>query len=161
MKLTIIFMLLLTGSLFAQTAIPALPTDAIFVGAGLNSSLPQQRPVGSAAYLHELSSNTYMFARYDILGITKKPYAIQTVTTAGVCQIMRQLGPVFLGECLDGGTAVSGTNIGGSIGADGLAGIRFGKKKNWGFVVMGGIVKTALSGAVSPIRLGFVYGWGK
>lgn len=146
--------------LCAQTPPAPLPTDAIFAGAGMGTGVPQHA-VGSAAYLHLVSKDTYMFARYDIVGLNKKPFGIQTVVTAGACQILRTYGPVFLGACLDGGTAVAGQNIGGAIGADGTAGIRFGKKKNWAFVVQGGILKTALSSSINPIRAGFLYGWGK
>src|SRR5579872_3437702 len=69
-----------------------LPTDAIFIGAGFNSSLPDQRPVCSAAWLHLVSGNVYMFARYDILGVTRKPYSMQTVVTAGACEILHRIG---------------------------------------------------------------------
>lgn len=146
--------------LVAQAPTPAaLPAHALFLGAGFNSSLPDQRPVGAAAYIQQISGNVFGFVRYDILGVTTKPYGLQTVVTAGACEVLHQIGAFFLGACLDGGTAVAGTNIGGAIGADGVAGIRFGKKKNWGFLVMGGQMKTALSSSVNPIRAGFVYGF--
>lgn len=145
--------------LFALPLVAQLPAHALFVGAGFNSSLPDQRPVGSAAYLQQINGNVFGFARYDILGVTKKPYALQTVVTAGACEILHQYKSFFVGACLDGGTAVAGTSIGGAIGADGITGIRFGRKKNWGFVIQGGTVKTALSSSVNPIRAGFVYGF--
>lgn len=159
-RISILVLLVFAVSAFGQTPAVPFPTDAIFLGAGVGTGTPQHA-VGSTAYLHLVTKDTYMFARYDVLGINKKPFGVQTVVTAGACQILRTYGPVFLGACLDGGTAVAGTNIGGAIGADGTAGLRFGKKKNWAFVVQGGIVKTALSSAVNPIRAGFLYGWGQ
>lgn len=144
----------------STAAIAPLPVHALFAGVGISTGLPAQHAVGSAAYLQQADTNLYAFARYDILGINKKPFSLQTVVTAGACEVTHQFGTVFfVGACLDGGTAVSGGNIGGAIGADGLAGIRFGSKKNFGFVVMGGVVKTALSSNVTPIRAGFVYGF--
>lgn len=160
MKFAIAVLALCLGApLIAQTAPAALPTHALFLGAGFNSSLPDQRPVGAAAYIQQVSGNVFGFVRYDILGVTKKPYGLQTVVTAGACEILHQMGPVFTGACLDGGTAVAGTNIGGAIGADGMLGVRFGKKKNFAFLIQGGVVKTALSSSVNPIRAGFVYGF--
>lgn len=165
-----LLLVLFTGCAFAQApvtppapALPAaLPTDFVFLGAGLNTSVPSNRAVGAFAWGHQISSNMYTFTRADMVGVSKKPFAIQTVLTAGVCDITHQIGAhIFLGGCLDGGTAVEGGNIGGAIGADGLAGYRFGKNGNLAAVVMGGIVKTALSSAVTPIRAGVVYGWGK
>lgn len=138
---------------------PPLPVHALFFGAGFNTSTATQRPVGVAAYLQQVSSTTYAFARYDLLGVNKNPYGIQTVVTAGVCEVLHQFGPFFTAACLDGGTTVAGTNVGGAIGADGTLGFRFTKSGNWGFAVQGGIVKTALSSSVNPIRAGFFYGF--
>lgn len=156
-------LLLLAAFLAAQTAEPPLPANAIFAGAGLAPSGTgnAEHAVGTAGYLTRVASNTYAFARYDILGLNKKPVGLQTVVTAGACEILHQIGPVFLGGCLDGGTAVAGANIGGAIGADATAGIRFGTTQRWAFVIQGGVMKTALGQAVNPIRAVFVYGWGK
>ena len=161
MKLTIL-LLLAAASAFSQAAPAPLPTNAIFAGAGLSPTTSgAQHAVGTAGYLTQVATNVYAFARYDILGLNKKPLSMQTVVTAGACEVLHQVGPVILGGCLDGGTAVAGSNIGGAIGADALAGIRFSKKKNLALVAQGGILKTALGQAVNPVRAVFVYGWGK
>lgn len=163
MKLLVCLSLFLASLAGAQTTEPVLPTNAIFAGAGIGptSGSGAQHAVGTAGYLHQVATNVYAFARYDILGLNKKPLGVQTVVTAGACEILHQIGPVVLGGCLDGGTAVAGSNIGGALGADALAAIRFGKSKNWAFALQGGVMKTALGQAVNPVRAVLVYGWGK
>lgn len=162
-KTVIACIVLFVSAGFAQTSTPALPTDAIFAGAGLapTGTGAAEHAVGTAGYLHQVGPTTYAFARYDILGLNRKPVGLQTVVTAGACEILHQIKIVFTGGCLDGGTAVAGTNIGGAIGADAMIGVRFGHNKNFAFVVQGGVMKSALGQSVNPIRAVFVYGWGK
>ena len=139
------------------TGLAPLPSNAIFLGVGASTG----KPAGSFAYLHLMGGSTYGFARYDIVGIDKRTHAIATVATVGICDVILQAGPFFLGGCVDGGTAISNVNVGGAGGADGLAGFRFGKNKNIAFAAMGGVLKTSLSTVITPLRAGFVYGWGK
>jgi hypothetical protein len=166
MKLTFLVLLVCVFA-FSQTPAPPVPPPAttsilpdsgIFLGVGLGpTSGTATHLVGTGGYLKKISGNTYTFARYDILGLNKKPVSLQTVVTAGICNVMYQYGKVFAGACLDGGTAVSGQNIGGAIGSDGLAGVRLGKSGSRAIVIMGGIMKTALGQAVNPVRAVFVY----
>ena len=168
----LIAILALCLPLAAQTTNPALPLHFFGLGAGYNPSQAAQttRAMGStvigmqvsAPAANGINNPLYWFNNVDFFPLAQtvngKPHtSLMSAVTTGFCEVTNTIKSLLLGACIEGGfstitDATGNVHLGGAVNPDGFVAYRFGKSKQWGVALKGGIFKSSLADLQTPLR---------
>jgi hypothetical protein len=152
----VVLMLLLAGSLSAQT--PAAPTPTQnFYAAGVsynNGASPSVAGTGLYAHLLPTGTNTYAFTVADILPTSYKPFTVTSNFGVGVAQKLFSVGKVDLYVPTSAGISFTGTNTGWSWTTGVIAPVTV--KGNWGIAPAVRLIKSNVPGGQGYQPIGTV-----